>query len=124
LLGFAMLYGLTGLCLALTGFPSFLKVLIAPSAMIIQILEISCWWLARMESPTGPLFASAIPVLGGIVALGLLSQILLSLWDMFEMGGRKLIILLLMTGAILGGIVGLKVVLPYLKQEVGQMPKD
>lgn len=121
LLSFAMLYGLTGFCLAMSGYPSYLKILLAPSAMIIQIFEIACWWLARMESPMGQIFAFAIPVLGILVALGLLSQILLSLWDMFAMGGRKLILLLLVVGAILGGVVGLKVVLPYLKQEAGQL---
>lgn len=121
LLGFAMLYGITGFCLAMTGFPNFLKVIIAPSALIIQVLEISCWWFARMDAPMGPIFASAIPVLGGLVALGLLSQILLSLWDMFEIGGRKFIILLLVVGAISAGIIGIKVVLPYLKEEAGQI---
>jgi hypothetical protein len=121
LLGFAMLYGITGFCLAMTGFPNFLKVIIAPSALIIQVIEISCWWFARMDAPLGPLFASAIPVLGGLVALGLLSQILLSLWDMFEIGGRKFIITLLIIGAIFGGIIGIKVILPYLKEEAGQI---
>ncbi len=121
LLGFAMLYGITGFCLAMTGFPNYLKVIIAPSALIIQVIEISCWWFARMDAPLGPLFASAIPVLGGLVALGLLSQILLSLWDMFEIGGRKFIITLLIIGAIFGGIIGIKVILPYLKEEAGQV---
>jgi hypothetical protein len=121
LLGFAMLYGITGFCLAMTGFPNFLKVIIAPSALIIQVIEISCWWFARMDAPLGPLFASAIPMLGGLVALGLLSQILLSLWDMFEIGGRKFIITLLIIGAIFGGILGIKVILPYLKEEAGQV---
>ncbi len=121
LLGFAMLYGITGFALAMTGFPNFIKVIIAPSALIIQVIEISCWWFARMDAPLGPLFASAIPVLGGLVALGLLSQILLSLWDMFEIGGRKFIITLLIIGAIFGGIIGIKVILPYLKEEAGQV---
>lgn len=123
LLGFAMLYGITGFCLAMTGFPNYLKVIIAPSALIIQVVEISCWWFARMDAPMGPIFASAIPVLGGMVALGLLSQILLSLWDMFEIGGRKVIIILLVVGAIFGGIIGVKVVLPFLKEEAGQSAK-
>ena len=121
LLGFAMLYGITGFALAMTGFPNFLKVIIAPSALIIQVIEISCWWFARMDEPLGPLFASAIPVFGGLVALGLLSQILLSLWDMFEINGRKFIITLLIVGAIFGGIIGIKVILPYLKEEAGQV---
>lgn len=123
LLAFAMLYGITGFCLAMTGFPNFIKVLIAPSALIIQVFEISCWWFARMDEPMGPIFASAIPVLGGLVALGLLSQILLSLWDMFEMGGRKVIITLLVVGVIFAGIIGIKVILPYLKEEAGQIEK-
>ena len=123
LLGFAMLYGITGFCLAMTGFPNYLKVIIAPSALIIQVIEISCWWFARMDAPMGPIFASAIPVLGGMVALGLLSQILLSLWDMFEIGGRKVVIMLLVFGAIFGGIIGVKVVLPFLKEEAGQSAK-
>ena len=76
-----------------------------------------------MDEPLGPLFASAIPVLGGLVALGLLSQILFSLWDMFEISGRKFIITLLIIGAIFGGIIGVKVVLPFLKEEAGQSAK-
>jgi len=76
-----------------------------------------------MDAPMGPIFASAIPVLGGMVALGLLSQILLSLWDMFEIGGRKVVIMLLVVGAIFGGIIGVKVVLPFLKEEAGQSAK-
>lgn len=123
LLSFAMLYGITGFCLAMTGFPNYLKVIIAPSALIIQVIEISCWWFARMDAPMGPIFASAIPVLGGIVALGLLSQILLSLWDMFEIGGRKVVIMLLVVAAISAGIIGVKVVLPFLKEEAGQSVK-
>lgn len=123
LLGFAMLYGLTGFCLAMTGYPNFLKVIIAPSALIIQVLEISCWWFARMDAPLGPIFAFAIPVLGGSVALGLLTQVLLSLWDMFEINGRKVIIILLIIGVIFSGIIGVKIVLPFLKDEAGQTAK-
>ena len=123
LLGFAMLYGMTGFCLAMTGLPNFLKVMIAPSALILQVLEISCWWFARIDEPIGPIFASAIPVLGGLVALGLLSQILLSLWDMFEINGRKVIIVLLVVGIIFGGIIGIKVILPFLKEEAGKITK-
>ena len=120
LLGFAMLYGITGFCLAMTGLPNFIKLILAPSALIIQVLEISCWWFARLDQPAGPLFASAIPVLGGLVALGLLSQILLSLWDMYENSGRKIIIMLLFAGAIFGATIGVKYVLPFLKEEAGQ----
>jgi len=120
LLGFATLYGLTGLCLAFSGYPIWLRGLIAPGALIFQVIEISCWWLARLEAPAGSFFASAIPPLGGIVAMCLLAQIVLSIWDMYESNGRKMIVTIFVLAFIIISIIGIKVVIPFLKEEKGK----
>jgi hypothetical protein len=100
LLGFSMLYGLTGLVFALTSYPGIVRVLIAPLPLAAQVLEISCWWLARLN----PLYADAIALFGGIVAVGLMIHILFGLWDLFGKGG-KLILFLLLIGFAVGGFV-------------------
>ena len=61
MLGFSMLYGLTGLLFAFTSYPVFVRVLIAPLPLLAQIIDISFWWLARLDEPYGPGFAAAIP---------------------------------------------------------------
>lgn len=79
LLGFSMLYGMTGLIFAFTSFPVRVRLLVAPLALLAQLAEISCWWLAR----THPVFAYGIIALGALVAVSLAVQILLSLFDMY-----------------------------------------
>jgi hypothetical protein len=39
---------------------------------------------------------------------------------MYENSGRKIIIMLLFAGAIFGATIGVKYVLPFLKEEAGQ----
>lgn len=80
LLSFAVLYSLTGLVLSLTSYPVWLRCFVAPWPLIVQLLEIGCWWLARLD----PFYARAIFVLGGLVAVGLMLQIVLSLFDLFR----------------------------------------
>lgn len=124
LLGFATLYGLTGLCLAFSGFPAPVRILLAPGALILQVIEISCWWLARLDSPLGPAFAMAIPPLGGMVAFCLISQITLSIWDMYESTGRKVLIVLLVSAALTGALLTVKIVVPFLREESGAIVPD
>src|SRR5205814_1569317 len=46
LLSFSMLYLLTGFILAFTRLPRFLKVVLCPLPLVVQVVDISCWWLA------------------------------------------------------------------------------
>jgi hypothetical protein len=79
LLGFSMLFTLTGLVFSFTSFPLWVRSVFGPFALVAQVADISCWWLARLD----PLFAQAILVTGGLVALGLFVQIGGSLFSMF-----------------------------------------
>jgi hypothetical protein len=117
LLAFSMLYMLTGLLLSLTRYPGFLKVPLAVTPLLVQVIDIACWWLARLPGEPGVRFAEAIPVTGAIVAVGLLGQILFTLFDLFGRWG-KLMLLLLFVGAGFGTSVAYtKVIHPYIKAE-------
>lgn len=117
LLGFSMLYGLTGLIFALTGFPGFFRLLLAPLPLLAQVADISFWWLARLDEPHGPMFATWIPISGGIVGASLGLQILLSLFGLFGTVGR--VILVLLAVAVGGGGVLVKehVIDPHIAGE-------
>ncbi len=95
LLGFSVLYGLTGLLFAFTSYPLFLRVLIAPLPLLAQVVDISFWWLSRMDAPHGELFAHLIPITGMIVAGSLLVQILFGLFALFGWFGRFVLVLLI-----------------------------
>jgi hypothetical protein len=101
LLGFSMLYGLTGLLFAFTNYPLWLRVLLAPLPLLAQVVDISFWWLARMDAPCGPMFASLIIVSGGVVGMSLLLQIVLGLFALFGSIGRVVIVLAML--AVAGG---------------------
>ncbi len=119
LLGFSMLWGLTGLIFAFTSYPFWMRLVIGPWVLVAQVLDISCWWLSRMEGH-GPYFAQAIMVTGGLVALGLALQVVLSLFNLFGKGGKAVVALLLLAGALgLGGLY-VKVIDPYLQSEKPQ----
>jgi hypothetical protein len=117
MLGFSMLYGITGLIFAYTSLPFFIRLLIAPLPLVIQVFDIACWWLARLEGDTGILFAKCIPITGGIVALGLLLHLLFGLWSLFGAPGR--LVLILLFGAAAGGgfVAKQKVIEPFLANE-------
>jgi hypothetical protein len=117
LLSFSMLYAMTGLIFAWTSYPGFLRGLLAPLVLVAQMADISCWWLARLEGPVGQQFAMAIMVTGAIVGIGLVLQIVLSLFNMFGVGG-KLILLVLFAAAAGGGYVAYtNVIGPELRAE-------
>jgi hypothetical protein len=117
LLGFSMLYGLTGLILAFSGLPCGLRVVLCPLPLVAQVVDISFWWLARLDKPYGPEFARAIIVSGGVVAAGLGLQIVLSLFSLFGKTGR-LVLVLLLGGALAGAyVVKDRVIDPYLAKE-------
>lgn len=113
LLSFAMLYALTGLAFAFTSYPVGIRVVVAPLALVAQVVDVSCWWLARSD----PLFARAIVVTGGVVGFALFAQILGTLFNLFGRAGRVVLILLLLAGGAAGYVVKERVIVPYLAEE-------
>jgi len=110
LLGFSMLYAMTGLIFALTNYPGIVRVLIAPLPLLAQLVDIACWWLGR-ESP---FFAEMIIYSGAVVAGGLFLHIILGLFDLYGWFG-KLVVLVLLVGLGLGAWqLYQRVVDPYL----------
>lgn len=117
LLTFAILFALTGLVFAFTGYPTGVRLFLAPIVLLAQVADVGCWWLARIPAPYGPLFATAIIGTGTVVGLGLVLQIFLSLLSMYATKG-KMVMLVLM--AVVGGglaYVGLTVIQPALDEE-------
>lgn len=113
LLGFSMLYGLTGLLFAFTSYPAWVRVIIAPWPLLMQVVDISCWWLGRVD----PLFAQVIVVTGGLVAVGLMLQIVGGLFNLFGNAGKLVLLLLLVATAAGGYVIKERVVGPYLQAE-------
>lgn len=116
LLSFSLLWAATGLIFAFTSYPTLLRVVISPLVLIAQVADVACWWLARLEG-IGPFFALAIMGTGAIVGLGLMAQIVLSIWNMYGPKGKAIILLLFATGGGLFGMAYLKVVEPQLEAE-------
>jgi hypothetical protein len=117
LLTFSILFGLTGLVFAFTSYPLWIRSIVAPVVLIAQVADVSCWWLARIPAPYGPLFAMSIMGTGAVVGMGLSAHIVLSLWNMYDTRGKAAIVLLLFGGAAAFGYVGIKVIEPALKAE-------
>jgi hypothetical protein len=117
LLGFSMLYGLTGLVLAFSSYPMLLRCVLCPLPLLAQLVDISFWWLARLEAPYGPYFAHAIAVTGGVVAVGLLAHIALGLFDLFGKKGKFTVVLLFVAAAAGAGFVHDRIIQPYLAAE-------
>jgi hypothetical protein len=118
LLGFATLYGLTGLIFALTRYPGFLRVLVAPLPLLAQVIDIAFWWLARLDAPHGPMFATWIPISGAVVGVGLGLHIVLSLFDLFRRVWARILLVLLLFGALASGaVVKERVIDPYMAKE-------
>jgi hypothetical protein len=117
LLGFSMLYGITGFIFAFTCAPAFVRYLLAPLPLVVQVVDISCWWLARLEGDVGVLFAQCIPITGAIVALGLLLHLVFGLWSLFGAPGR--LVLILLFGAAAGGgfVAKQRIIEPFLANE-------
>src|SRR5262249_7924500 len=84
LLGFSMLYGLTVLIFSFTSYPAVLRYTIAPLALLSQLVEISCWWLSRVNN----VFSDVLMVSGAIVAVALMCQVIGSLFDMYHVRGK------------------------------------
>ena len=114
LLAFSILYGLTGILFSLTGWPTWIRILIAPAALIFSVMDIAFWWLARLEPPYGPMFAQLIMVSGGLVGLALGAQIVLGSFGLFRWRGKIVIAAIMAIGALIGLGAKLWVVDPYL----------
>jgi hypothetical protein len=113
LLGFAMLYGLTGLIFACTTYPGWLRLILAPLPLLAQLVDIGCWWLARLD----PAYTHVILITGGIVAGSLFLQIVLSLFNLFNKVGKLNLLLLIVAAAAGGYVLKEQVIDPYLLRE-------
>jgi hypothetical protein len=117
LLGFSMLYGLTGLILAFSSYPRPVRILLCPLPLVAQIVDISFWWLARLPDPHGPMFARCIVYSGAVVAIGLLLHIVLSLFNLFRAKGWLVLVVLFAAAGYAGYETKMRVIDPYISQE-------
>ncbi|MBX7106536.1 MAG: hypothetical protein K1X57_20845, partial [Gemmataceae bacterium] len=123
LLSFAVLFTLTGVLFALTNYPGIFRVTLAPLVLVAQVADIACWWLARIDGPTGEQFARAIPLTGAVVGGGLALQIVLTLFHLFGALGKLLLVVLFAAAGFAGLVAKEKVVEPYLKAKAEAVRK-
>lgn len=123
LLSFAMLWALTGIAFAFTSYSTFIRCVLSPIVLIAQVADVACWWLARLDQPVGPYFALAIVGTGAIVGLGLMSQIVLSLFNMYGPKGKAVLCLICAVGIGLFGLTYVKVIEPELQAERNEIRK-
>jgi len=116
LLSFSMLFGLTGLAFAFTSYPGLLRGFLGPVVLVAQLADISCWWLARLDG-VGPLFAQAIMATGGVVGLGLSLQIVLSLFNMYGVKGKVVLLAIALAAGGGFGVLVQQVIKPTLAAE-------
>lgn len=98
-LSFAVLFALTGFVYAFASHPGFVRGVLAPLALVAQVADLSCWWLARLDLPYGPVFALAIMGTGGVVGLSVGLQIVLSLFNMYGIKGKAVLVLMFLVAA-------------------------
>jgi hypothetical protein len=111
-----MLFALTGLAFAYTTYPRPLRLIVAPLVLVAQVVDIACWWLARVPGP-GPYFASAILFTGGVVGVGLGVQIVATLFDLFGKKGRVVLVLLFLAVGAGFGVLYTQAIGPALEAE-------
>jgi mono/diheme cytochrome c family protein len=116
LLSFAVLFTLTGLVFSFTSYPAIIRGIVAPVVLVAQVADIACWWLARLDG-SGPYFAAAIVMTGGVVGTGLMLQIVLGLFDLYGWPGKLALVGLFAAGAVGFGVLGQTVILPALEAE-------
>ena len=117
LLTFSILWALTGLTFAFTRYPYVVRCVLSPVVLMAQVIDVFCWWLARLDPPAGPYFALAIMGTGTVVGVGVVLQIVLSVWDLYGRAGRLVLVLLLLTGLGGFGLAFEKVIGPQLQAE-------
>src|SRR5207248_3211731 len=116
LLSFAMLFALTGLTFAFTGYPRVVRCIVGPGVLVAQVTDVSFWWLARLPD-AGPYFAYGVLGTGTLVGAGLTLQIVLSLFSMYGRVGRAVLVVLFATALAVGGLTYKTVIAPYLERE-------
>ena len=102
---------------ALTSYPAWLRVPLAPAVIVAQVGEIACWWLGRIDGPVGVTCARLVLVLGGMVGVGLVIQIILGLFDLFGAVGKTMLVGLLVAVGLGAGMLKQRVLDPQLKRE-------
>jgi hypothetical protein len=117
LLSFAMLWAATGLIIAFSSYPGWVRIWLAPIVLIAQVADIACWWLARLDGDIGVMFAKSIVVTGGIVGVGVALQIVLGLFNLFGAAGRVVLIFLMLAGGYGGYVLNERVLKPQLATE-------
>jgi mono/diheme cytochrome c family protein len=113
LLGFSMLFGLTGLLFAFTSYPRWIRVIFGPFTLAAQLVDIGCWWLSRYD----PVFTYVMLATGSMVAIGLFIHIVFGLWDLFSKTGRIVLLILMLAGVVAGAYLKFNVIDSYLAHE-------
>jgi hypothetical protein len=116
-LSFAMLFALTGFVYAFTSHHGFARGILAPLALVAQVADLSCWWLARLDLPYGPVFALAIMGTGGVVGLSVMLQIMLSLFNMYGIKGKLVLLVMFLVAAGGFGVLFTQKLKPDLDRE-------
>ena len=116
LLSFAVLFGLTGLAFAFTGFPGYVRGFFGPLVLVAQFADVSCWWLARLPE-NGPYFALCIIGTGMAVGVGLGVQIVGSLFSMYGPKGKAVLAAMYLLAGGVGVLLYVNVVGPHLEDE-------
>ena len=57
LLTFAVLWAVTGLVIAFSSYPGWIRNWLAPIVLAAQVADVACWWLARLDGSLGVHFA-------------------------------------------------------------------
>lgn len=78
LLGFSVLFAMTGFLFSLTSWPTWIRIIFVPATLAFQVAEIACWWLAK----THVAYAYGIFYLGGLIGISLGVQIIGTLIDL------------------------------------------
>lgn len=110
LLSLTVLFTLTGLCFALTTYPAWLRLIVAPLVLLAQLAEFACWWLARWQ----PAFADGIIPCGTVVGVGLGLQVVGTLFHLFGWKGKVVLAVLMLATLAAGGWLWVTIVAPHL----------
>lgn len=113
LLGFAVLYGATGLLFCFTSYGRSWRLFVSPLPLAAQAADILCWWLARWDA----FFAYGIVAAGTLAGIGLFIHVVGILWDLFERRGKTAIVCLIIATAAASLAFKFGIVDPYLERE-------
>lgn len=116
LLSFAVLFGLTGLAFAFTGYYGWVRAVLGPGVLVAQFADVGLWWAARLPE-SGPYLALGIIGTGAAVGAGLGLQIVLTLFSLYGPKGKAVLLLMFLAAGGAGGLLYVNVVKPYLDNE-------